>query len=207
MMDFIDLRNIGVVTEKVDNTLLEEIKDEVKELEKDFSKGIPHNKSLAGNIYHEYTLTKCRDQVEQLAIKLAYAHEEKYRCLDLLGMRSIRGSHTKNNSKIDLRLSTLWANFQKKGEFNPTHTHNGIYSFVIWLQIPFFQEIEKQIGPGRRSPMNKAGSFEFVYTNILGDIIGEVIVLFPARLNHTVYPFFSSDEYRISVAGNLYIYE
>jgi hypothetical protein len=30
-----------------------------------------------------------------------------------------------------------------------------------------------------------------------------VIVLFPAGLTHSVSPFYSSDDYRISVAGNI----
>ena len=33
-------------------------------------------------------------------------------------------------------LNSLWVNFQKKHEFNPMHDHGGVYSFVIWMQIP-----------------------------------------------------------------------
>jgi len=33
-------------------------------------------------------------------------------------------------------LESFWVNFQKKHEFNPPHDHGGVYSFVIWMQIP-----------------------------------------------------------------------
>jgi hypothetical protein len=29
------------------------------------------------------------------------------------------------------------------------------------------------------------------------------LLLFPAKLTHAVYPFYSSDDYRISVSGNV----
>jgi hypothetical protein len=29
------------------------------------------------------------------------------------------------------------------------------------------------------------------------------MILFPAKMMHTVYPFYSSDDFRISISGNL----
>ena len=29
------------------------------------------------------------------------------------------------------------------------------------------------------------------------------MILFPSSLNHNVYPFYTSDDYRISISGNL----
>ena len=31
------------------------------------------------------------------------------------------------------------------------------------------------------------------------------ICVFPSILNHAVFPFYTSDEYRISVSGNIYL--
>jgi len=52
-----------------------------------------------------------------------------------------------------------------------------------------------------------------VYTTVIGKITKQKldidqdwagrIVMFPNELAHTVYPFFTSDEHRISVAGNV----
>jgi hypothetical protein len=70
-------------------------------------------------------------------------------------------------------------------------------------------------GPGRKSRNKLSGKFQFHYTNILGNITGITlpidnkwegqILLFPSLLNHSVYPFYSSDDYRISIAGNLFL--
>ena len=59
-----------------------------------------------------------------------------------------------------------------------------------------------------------ASTFQFVYTTILGSIVNmpmfvekgweAKIIMFPAKLLHMVYPFQTSDDYRISIAGNLH---
>jgi len=200
----IDLPNIGYVFSDIDRDVLEKIKSEISEL--DFNSAVSYHENLVGNLSYEFVLTKCRDHVEKFAIFLATVHEERYKSLKLVNDNMIPGK---------LKLSTLWVNFQKKYEFNPIHKHKGLYSFVIWIDIPFLKEEESIVGPGYRSPGNKSGSFEFIYTNSLGMIAGhqisadstfnEKMILFPSRLNHTVYPFYSSDNYRISVSGNLYM--
>ena len=107
-------------------------------------------------------------------------------------------------------MDKWWVNYQKQGEFNPFHKHNGVYSFVIWMKIP--TEHEKQ---NRNNPSNCQfkGVFEFTYTNILGDVITHpynsssklegIMLFFPAGLHHQVYPFYNCDEDRISVSGNV----
>jgi hypothetical protein len=63
---------------------------------------------------------------------------------------------------------------------------------------------------------NLSGTFQFLYpyfseeglslTNIRADKKYEgKICIFPSYLHHSVFPFYSSDEYRISIAGNLKI--
>ena len=34
-------------------------------------------------------------------------------------------------------LNRWWVNYQKQNEFNPIHNHAGVYSFVIWMKIPY----------------------------------------------------------------------
>jgi hypothetical protein len=200
----VDLPNIGYVISDVDKNVLLDIYNEIDSI--DFNTAETYHTNLVGNISHEFTLTKCRESIEKFAIYLATVHEEKYRSLKLVNDNTLSGK---------LKLSTLWVNFQQKHEFNPIHKHRGLYSFVIWIDIPFSHEEESLGGPGYRSPGNKSGCFEFIYTNSLGMLAGEQImadltyngkmILFPARLNHTVYPFYSSDRYRVSVSGNLYM--
>ena len=130
--------------------------------------------------------------------------------------------HPKNESDFRnnyiIRLEKFWANYQYKHEFNPPHNHSGLYAFVIWMKIPYTSEEQKKLKflDGVKDISKKAGEFEFLYTNLLGDIASTVpypmnpelegtIVLFPAQFMHCVYPFYNCDEPRISLSGNLMV--
>lgn len=112
-------------------------------------------------------------------------------------------------------LDTMWVNFQKKYEFNPLHDHHGVYSFVIWMKIPSDFEKESQIPIAKKSNRACANTFQFIYTTALGGLGTHIyrlskkdegtMLFFPARLNHVVYPFYLSNGYRVSVAGNISI--
>lgn len=112
-------------------------------------------------------------------------------------------------------LHSFWVNYQKQGEFNPLHDHNGVYSFVIWMKIPtrFFEQNKNPIALHSNRP--KISAFEFRYTNTLGNIsefvyemnpeIEGTMLFFPSKLMHQVNPFFNCDEERISISGNISI--
>jgi hypothetical protein len=198
-----NLKNVGYVEGVVDADLMEKIKNTVEIIKGNFDQQRSFSSNLVGNIRHEYIFDHYREEIEQLAIKLSQYHDDVYDCSNFL-----------DDSYGKLSLGALWINFQSPGEFNPVHKHPGVYSFVIWIEIPFNYEDEKNQGPGANSNSNKAGSFEFVYTNVYGQLMGHQIpadntyegkvILFPAKLNHTVYPFFTSTGYRISLSGNLF---
>ena len=198
-----DLRNVGYVEDTVDSILMEKIKNTVGEIKKNLDQQKSFAGNLVGNIRKQFVFDHYRDELEQLAIKLAQHHDDIYDCSNYL-----------DDSFGKLTLGALWINLQVAGEFNPIHKHPGVYSFVIWVDVPFFHENEKIYGPGFSSNGNKSGCFEFVYTNVYGQLMSHQIpvdesyegkiILFPAKLNHTVYPFFTSDRYRISISGNLF---
>jgi len=111
-------------------------------------------------------------------------------------------------------LESLWVNFQKKHEFNPPHDHSGVYSFVIWMQIPTSYEEQRKLPICAES--NADGSisnFGFHYTNILGTVsqffynmekeAEGYMVMFPSDLKHEVFPFYENDGERISISGNI----
>ena len=110
---------------------------------------------------------------------------------------------------IPYYLGSMWVNYQKQTQFNPTHAHDGIYSFVIWMKIPTVWEDQNTC----QSTKSCVSSFEFLYSDILGkhhtyqyDLGPEdegTLLFFPAQLWHQVYPFFNSDETRISISGNI----
>lgn len=113
-------------------------------------------------------------------------------------------------SPVPLHLHKLWVNHQSKHEFNPPHDHGGLYSFVIWVTIPYDLKTEKAL---YRDGTGQASQFVFSFTDPLGSIRHVPLpvdkswewemVLFPAGMHHFVNPFYTSDEQRVSISGNL----
>ena len=124
--------------------------------------------------------------------------------------RSLLVEYSKNyEGKID-----LWVNLQKKLENNPPHFHSGSFSFVIWLEIPFDINEEMDRPSSRNSNSCYPAHFEFAFNSPENKIQMHYLpvdkkwrnklAIFPSDLNHGVHPFYTSDDYRISVSGNFY---
>lgn len=118
-----------------------------------------------------------------------------------------------NNSHTSYKKIHSWINFQKKYEYNPTHSHSGDFSYVIWHKIPYSLIDEKIKGPGSISNSSENGSFNFYFVNdnievkhlsIPNSIEDNgTLLIFPAKQLHSVNPFYSSDDYRITLSGNI----
>ena len=118
-------------------------------------------------------------------------------------------------SKNDLPygLDRFWVNFQKQHEFNPMHNHSGVYSFVVFMKIPTVWKEQCEIPFVKESNSPKASAFEFVYTDIMGNIsqytycldssFEGIMLFFPAEMMHQVYPFYNCEEERITISGNI----
>ena len=113
----------------------------------------------------------------------------------------------------ELKLESLWVNYQKQTEFNPVHDHKGVYSFVIWMQIPTQYDEQKENPIAKNTNSRSISNFCFNYINIIGEneyyyyemskkMEGKM-VFFPSKLTHVVYPFYNCSEYRISISGNI----
>lgn len=108
-----------------------------------------------------------------------------------------------------LKLSRLWTNFQKKHEFNPVHKHDGVLSFVLFLQIPYNLREEEAVFSANCSDtsklqflsINPAGEIQGTHANVDQSYINKLLV-FNSKLHHTVYPFYTSDGTRITCSGN-----
>lgn len=185
----------------VPQDILSKIKHEIESINSETPKS---NEHLVGNIKKEFKLSESIQCLEPYVLNLmgqydnAFHYLKSVNCLD---------------RDLPFELDDLWVNLQSKHEFNPNHNHVGVMSFVIWIDIPFLMNEELKQSPGIYSTHNCSGHFEFSYTNVLGDIwqIGipadktyeGKILMFPNKMIHCVYPFFSSDDNRISVAGNI----
>jgi hypothetical protein len=112
-------------------------------------------------------------------------------------------------------LNDMWVNFQKKGEFIPLHSHGGVFSFVIWMDIPYHPK-DESILPfvNCESSRSTCGNFTFTHSSDKSrEVIQHVIPMspefngyccfFPSDLCHQVYPFYTSDKDRISISGNI----
>ena len=100
-----------------------------------------------------------------------------------------------------------WINYQIAHEFNPIHSHSGMISAVVYIDVP--EVIAKEIYT-KDTNMECAGQIEFLYgPDVLGvtgthKIIPQTgdFLLFQAGLKHTVYPF-RSDVTRTSMSFNV----
>ena len=162
---------------------------------------------LQSNTENEYNLLNFRQELESYFKQVVSVYQSHYNT-----------NSTNWPLSIDnVELQNLWINYQNKGEFNPPHTHTGSYSFVIWIQVPYYTSEEfnhpSASYNNKIRPDQLAGSFMFQYTNILGEIrdmyydadknYEGCCFLFPATLTHQVFPFYSSNDVRITLSGNI----
>jgi len=106
------------------------------------------------------------------------------------------------------KMKGTWINYQKKYEFNPVHSHGGDFSFVVWIKIPYDVEEELLLSNSRNSKNPRNSLFCFISElrdhpiKVSKEMEGEIII-FDSHQSHVVYPFYTSDDYRISLSGNI----
>jgi hypothetical protein len=210
--EFVTIYRLGYLLADVPADIMESLRLETEEMQKsNFANCIPNNMYLAGNIEREYTIVKSIPKLEEYLPQLAAAYFDAY------GGAAGRRFKLREHQTIST-LKEVWVNFQKKHEFNPPHVHGGSLSYVIYVKLPYLQQDEANNPNSRNSNTKLSGMFNFLYVdqyvsgglgqhNIVADrnFEGKIIV-FASTLFHTVYPFFTSDEYRVTVAGNIEIY-
>jgi hypothetical protein len=204
--EFITFKNYGVIKHKFTDEQLAPVWQEVNSIQNNFSsfEHKKNNKNLAGNLKKEYTLETSVPHLNTLISPLVDGYD----------MYSGFNTSVKNSTLDTFKLKGAWVNFQQKHEFNPNHNHGGFMSFVLWLKIPYNIKDEMVNPSGADSNTNVPAHFQFLYTSTTGEIMSyavaadksmeNTLMLFPAKMVHTVYPFFTSDDYRISVSGNFY---
>lgn len=181
-------------------TLPKDIFSELKKIvDFDENNHISYNSELAGNIEKEFKISKIDKRIVKFFEKYATKFYIENICND-------------DCKDYEIKLTSIWINKQKKYEFNPLHNHRGVVSFVCWIVIPYFVENELNLDNCKYSNNSKNSLFEFVYVDNYGKICVCPInvdkshegkcIFFNSELNHQVYPFYTSEDYRISVSGN-----
>ena len=113
----------------------------------------------------------------------------------------------------EFEMNRFWVNYMKQHEFNPIHDHIGLYSFVIFMKIPTHWKEQHALPFSANSNEPRASDFEFV----VGEANGQVyktsfplspedegrMLFFPAWLQHQVFPFYGTEEERVTISGNI----
>lgn len=211
-MNFNEFPNIGYISTSLPPEILLEVRKEITEIQNNNYHASPANDVLAGNIEKQFHLVKSRKIIEPFLISLAWNYTNHWNYSKQV-IRTIKSENEYVN--INFELDKLWVNFQKKHEFNPIHNHFGVFSFACWIDIPYNLEDEMSLAQVKNSNAKATSCFAFSYTSALGEISVLPIMLdkdregdmifFPAQLYHSVFPFYTSDDYRISISGNLAI--
>ena len=184
------------------------LKSEVKQSKE---KNLDARKGLIGHINEEYNIVKSDNanfiEYENFIKRCAF---DKY-------FNSFWDKTDILTEGCDLQIKQTWVNFQKKYEFNPPHNHSGVFSWIIFLNIPYNLEDEDRVFPMLNmdhsqdistsrlsflqvSPTMKGG-IDGVILNVDKSFEGKII-MFPSYVQHQVFPFYTSDDYRITISGN-----
>ena len=199
-----------IFTEEVPVNIFNKIKNKI-----DFNRKIDANNNLAGNIQEEYCLNLEADE-EISKYLTGICHRPGIYENRLKTFSKFLSNH---QQKFRMKLVTSWVNIQKQYEFNPLHTHDGVFSFIIFIKIPYSFEEEikrfiktdpKALRPGcvcfLKPSMGSEGGLSLGYEEEvlkLNSSFEGKIYFFPANLGHIVYPFHTTTENRITVSGNI----
>ena len=167
---------------------------------------------LAGNINSQFKAVLTpkdqavfMDHINNIHLRNYYKEEWQKKQHHLVNKSDIIPNFEKLVFELD---SAPWINFQQANEFNPIHSHIGIISAVLYIDVP--TEIAQEVLTPMNTNMRCPGQIEFMYGSDMLNVNGTHkiipktgdILLFPAGLKHTVYPF-TSDVERLSMSFNV----
>jgi len=166
------------------------------------------NKTLAGNISKSYYIQDKDNWFYENVLKL---------CAETIYFKEWANYYNvhivKEVPPPVFTLERLWVNYQKQHEFNPPHNHSGHFSFVMFMKIPTHWKEQHALPFAINSNGPTASDFQF----LLGQKSGFVevaniplssedegrLLFFPAWLLHQVFPFYGTEEERITISGNI----
>jgi len=190
--------NVGYIGHEFSNAELKPIRNEVETIQENFDTHIKINHSFTSTVKKEYKLVESVNALEALVLPFVPTFHEFF---------------DTNKPKKSYYLETAWVNFQEAGEFFAPHTHSGDFSFALYLQVPFTIEEEHEYLSSIDKHTTTASGFNFFYTDALGEIKPSYlpvdktwenkIIIFPGKMLHSVQPFFTSTEFRITISGNI----
>ena len=192
--------NYGYLIADIEDNLLSSVKNEIKE-----NKMVSISNEVDGHVTGTYSLKDSLSDLQSIVMPHFIEYDRHY--------NYINTNYSTLTDSLNIVMNDAWLSFLNKYEFHPAHRHPGLMSFVIWTNIPYTRDDEIKSSPVKNK-RNKSGSFTMYYTNSIGDVVTKDIlldntynnkmILFPSKINHSVAPFYSTDETRVSVAGNFF---
>ena len=206
---FTPVQMLGYLSCTVPFTVTASLDKEIQEmLDSNFENATSYKSKLAGASENEYLIEKSASVIEEFIDEVVPNYWKAHKNYEQASKRH-RIRFTDNKTR------DVWVNFAKKGDYNPLHTHGGLLRFVLWHKIPYQIQNEKNQPNVRDGSVNPAAAFIFNYPDffakggvnqwtINADQTWEnTMIIFPSVLQHSVYPFQTSDDYRISISGNI----
>ena len=192
--EFINVNNFGFLRTRLPTDLFIKLKEEcqnhkkLKEMRSGLSgRGIPKH----------FYIKECFPELKKYVHYCAVEYEKKFKYIETLKFL---------NKDAPLLVAPPWVNVQKRYDFLPMHTHDGILSYNIWIQIPY--DSKKELEDGRNAarldfiyPMVN-GTLNFHKFNLSKEDEGSLI-MFPSLFVHALHPFYTSKNVRLSIAGNV----
>lgn len=185
--------NPGIITTKLPENIFSQLRSCVRTT---LNSPVEYNEHLIGQMEEEYTLPVPTSILEYLSVVCREYQE-------LFGYKLSKRP----------KFTDVWVNMQKKHEYNPNHQHYKDIGWVVWINIPYKLEDEFNHLNCKKTNKKRNSLFEFVYSKLSGEISTHQILvdktyegtllMFPGTVRHSVYPFYTSEGYRISVAGNI----
>ena len=141
----IGLPNAGILEYKLSKSELDYIWKCVENKKGDMKK------TLIGHITGSYELEDSNDQFfKGVLLPLINTYGGTYK--DMGRVVPISTSHP-----CHWIMNSWWVNYQNQGEYNPLHDHTGVYSFAMWLKIPF--EWEEQ----NKNPLSADSNLSLIH--------------------------------------------
>jgi len=179
-----------------------------------------HSKQLAGNISKSELIVDKDNWFYKSALK-KLTERMFYRDWDNFSKYHIEVEE--GVSLPEFEMNRFWVNYQRQYEFNPLHFHSGLYSFVIFMKIPTHWKEQHEMNKdefrarvasdfvfvwGSENMEQRGGCNGIVKENLqLSSEDEGRMVFFPAWLQHMVYPFYECEEERVTISGNIRLYD
>lgn len=201
------LESPGYLSCYLPQEIITEVQEKVLEIENNQKKLLDARSFLVGHLSEEYQIDGC-SKLEKCVYSMCESYDNVFET-----------DYTKRflfnqDKKYKFSMSSYWINYQRKNDFNPIHHHTGVFSFVIWIKIPY--DLDNELETYNKSFTPQSSLFSFHYYDYTGQQVRHLLVdktwewkmiVFPSCLSHSVNPFYTSDESRISIAGNVVVEE